>query len=198
MNATNPQPNLDAPGAGLPKLELHAARLMFRRFRKKHNIDSLSELIHSEKQEMIKLSAPLDARQGAARILIKRLRGLEDSSRFWSVYMTLEHVRIVNSAVIATMTCLATGKTPERKASTADVKPSEDIGREVLDAFAASCDGLIATVDEIENLDRPETWSHPWFGPLTIRDWHAMAAFHLGLHRVQIEAILKGMPAGDG
>ena len=37
------------------------------------------------------------------------------------------------------------------------------------------------------------TYAHPWFGPLDARGWQALAAFHLDLHRVQIERILAGL-----
>ncbi|MBX3389322.1 MAG: hypothetical protein KF691_07680 [Phycisphaeraceae bacterium] len=41
----------------------------------------------------------LSAGAAAERVLIPRLRGLEDSSRYWSVWMMLDHLRIVNSQV---------------------------------------------------------------------------------------------------
>jgi hypothetical protein len=33
-------------------------------------------------------------------VLIARPRGLEDSSRYWSVWMTLDHLRIVHLAAV--------------------------------------------------------------------------------------------------
>lgn len=192
MNAES-EPMLDAPGAGLPKLELYAARLLFRRFRKKHNPESLNDLIRTEKSKLLFLADPLDEKRGMTRVLIDRIRGLEDSSRYWSVYMTLEHVRIVNSLVADTMASLANGKIPDRAASTAEVKPDDGIDRSVLAKFAASCDKLISCIDGIKDLDRTEKFAHPWFGPLDIREWHAMAAIHVGLHRKQIKDILKNM-----
>jgi len=34
---------------------------------------------------------------------------------------------------------------------------------------------------------------HPWFGPLDAAGWHALAAGHMAIHRVQIERILQGL-----
>jgi hypothetical protein len=34
---------------------------------------------------------------------------------------------------------------------------------------------------------------HPWFGPLDAAGWKFLGGFHLGLHRGQIELILKGL-----
>ena len=192
MNTVS-EPRLDAPGAGLPKLELYAARLMFRRFRKKHNPESLNDLICTEKSKILKRVETIDEKRGMTRVLIDRIRGLEDSSRYWSVYMTLEHVRIVNSLVADTMASLANGKIPDRAASTAEVKPDDGIGRSVLAEFAASCDKLISCIDGIKDLDRTEKLAHPWFGPLGIRDWHALAAVHFGIHRKQIKKILENL-----
>lgn len=61
-------PQLEAPGSGLPPLEL---------------------LI------------------GKERVLIKRITGIEDSSRFWSVYMVLDHLLIVDRLTIKIMESLS-------------------------------------------------------------------------------------------
>ena len=36
-----------------------------------------------------------------------------------------------------------------------------------------------------------------WFGPLDAAGWHALAAGHMGIHRVQIERIVKGFPTAS-
>jgi len=36
-------------------------------------------------------------------------------------------------------------------------------------------------------------YKHPWFGPLDAAGWHTMAAWHIGLHRGQVERIVEGL-----
>ncbi len=126
---------------------------------------------------------------GARPTLIKRLPGLEDSSRNWSVFMTLEHLRIVNADIAEAISLLAQSRVPMRVVSTAAVKPAAGIGSEVIAAFEKSCDVLASTVTGVGDLRTKTRYDHPWFGPLDAAGWHAMAGFHLRLHRKQVECI---------
>jgi len=74
------------------------------------------------------------------RVLIDRLPGLEDSSRCWSVWMTLDHLRITNAAFAEVITQLRNGQIPPGKASTAAVKPSETANAFVDATYEALCD----------------------------------------------------------
>jgi hypothetical protein len=123
-------------------------------------------------------------------VLIKRLPGIEDSSRFWSVYMTLDHVCIMNTVVARTIQTLGHGQVPSGKASTASVKPSPDADASAVEGFNHSCDLLLKCVATIPDLHTQTHFEHPWFGPLDAAGWHAMAAMHMNLHRRQIESIL--------
>lgn len=186
---------LAPPGAGLPKPELFFARLIFGWFRRTRSREEVTALFEEERQRILRLAADLDAAKGSRRVLIRRLPGMEDSSRDWSVFMTLEHLRIVNEAVRESIRSLAAGKVPERVASTAAVKPSPGTGTEAVRAFEDGCKRFQDAVAEIPGLRTSARYSHPWFGPLDAAGWHAMAAFHLRLHRKQVEAILAAIHA---
>jgi len=55
------------------------------------------------------VDAGLGRRGGAKRLLIPRLRGMEDSSRNWSVWMTLDHLRIIHGSFIGVIGTLVKG-----------------------------------------------------------------------------------------
>lgn len=184
---------LDPPGAGLPKPEWFVARLIFGWFRRSRSRAQLAAMFEEERATTLRLADSCDAGKGARRTLIKRLPGMEDSSRNWSVFMTLEHLRIVHEAVGESIRSLAEGKVPERAVSTAAVKPSPDVDAAVIDAFMRGCDDFQAIVAAIPDLRTAARYAHPWFGPLDAAGWYAMAAFHLRLHRKQVEAILSAM-----
>lgn len=189
--SSSPTPLLAAPGAGLPKLELMIARWIFARHRKRHSREAIRRQFEEERGRIMDMAASCDPHVASTPVMIKRLRGLEDSSRNWSVYMTLEHLRIVNNAAEHVIRSLSMGVVPEGKASTAAVKPASGIGPEVLPAFHECCDAFLKTVAGVADLRTPSTYAHPWFGPLDAAGWHSMIAFHMRLHRVQVEEILR-------
>jgi hypothetical protein len=183
-------PKLAAPGAGLPGIELQIARILFTLRAWTHDCQRIDALFRRERALIAELVKSCPAGLLGERVLIPRPRALEDSSRHWSVLMTLEHLRIVNLACSSIIRELSEGRVPAGKASTADVKPSPDVTESVLTAYEASCDEVLAAVAAAKDLDDPARFPHPWFGPMSARRWHVLAAVHLGLHRRQIEAIL--------
>ena len=124
--------------------------------------------------------------------MIKRVVGQEDSSRFWSVWMTLDHLRIIHRSFIRIIETLADGVVPEGKANTAAVKPSPDATSEVITPYEASCDALLAAAATVPDLKTGVRFTHPWFGPLDAAGWYALAGVHLAIHRQQIERIMAG------
>jgi hypothetical protein len=189
-----PEPKLAPAGAGLPLPELQVARVLFALARWKGNKASFNARFQHERETIRRRIDSCDEATGARRVLIERPRGLEDSSRFWSVWMTLDHLRIVHSGMNRVIRDLVAGVTPEGTASTAAVKPSADATAAVVAPFEASCDALLGTVAEAGDLKTPLRFTHPWFGPLDAFGWHALSAGHLRIHRVQIERICDGLP----
>ena len=184
----NDSPQLAAPGAGLPNFELWIARGLFSFRALTSSVETIDKLLLHEQSVIKDLVQKCPAHRLNERVLIPRPRGLEDSSRYWSVLMTLEHLRLVNLFCVLVIRELSQGRVPTGKASTADVKPSPDVTESVISA------DVRAAVAEAKNLDDSARFPHPWFGPISARRWHVLAAVHLGLHRGQIESIIKLLP----
>jgi hypothetical protein len=198
MKATEDNiPKLAAPGAGLPFIELLVARLIFHSGRRRATRESSTENFLREKTAVLEIVRRCDEKQGGERVLIKRLPGLEDSSRYWSVFMTLDHLRIVNDAVAGVINALCSGEIPARATSTAEVKPGTDVDRSIIADFEISCRRLEETVAKTITFPATPRYAHPWFGPMDAAAWHFLSGFHLRLHRKQIEAILPGLKADD-
>ncbi len=189
---TNLEPKLAPPGAGLPKLELRIARLLFAFQRKLGNRDSFNARFQRERETIRSLVNSCDDDSGARRVLIRRPAGLEDSSRYWSVWMTLDHLRIVHQGMIRTIGALNKVVQPPGAANTANVKPSQQVTAAIIPEYEQSCDQLLETVATAGNLKTKLRYTHPWFGPLNAADWHALAASHIGIHRTQIQRIVAG------
>lgn len=188
-----PEPRLAAPGAGLPLPELLIARLIFGWHRRGGDRAKFDRLFAEVRDAVLALVRTLSDEDASRRVLIPRLRGLEDSSRNWSVWMTLDHLRITNLVFAGVMESLAKGVVPARAASTAAVKPEASVDGGVIAAFEQSCDAVLAVTKGRTNSRTAARYAHPWFGPLDESEWHALAAFHMRLHLRQIERILKGL-----
>src|SRR4051812_1328145 len=185
------EPKLAPPGAGLPKPELYIARFLFALSRWTGNRDSFNARFGQERQTIRELVRSCEGQSGGCRVLIKRPPGLEDSSRYWSVWMTLDHLRIVHHSITRVIGALTKDALLPGKASTAAVKPKPEVDRSVIAEYEQSCDALLAAVARADNLKTRVRYAHPWFGPLDAAGWHALAASHLKIHRVQIERILQ-------
>jgi uncharacterized damage-inducible protein DinB len=192
---TQSEPNLAAPGAGLPKAELFVARFFFWLIRQTGSRASFDAHFRRERELIRDLLRSCNAESGACRVLIRRVPGLEDSSRYWSVWMTLDHLRIVHHEFVRIIGALTKGMVPEGEVSTAAVKPSSEASSAVLAAYEDSCDALLAIVAASPDLRTAVRFAHPWFGPMNAAGWHALAGRHMVIHRVQIERILAGLSA---
>lgn len=189
------EPKLAPPGAGLPKLELFIARPVFSWLGRKATREGVNARFQKERDAVCSLVRSIDADAAARRVLIRRLPGMEDSSRYWSVWMTLDHLRMVHELVNRIIDALARGALPAEKVSTANVKPKLNVTAAVVTDYEKSCDDLLANVAAVPNLKTRARHEHPWFGPLDAAGWHMLAAGHLGLHRSQIERIIQGLSA---
>jgi len=184
---------LEAPGAGIPWVErklIHAALKVLTLMKDK---DALADLFLTESDKMIILVEQFEDEDLTKRVLIDRLRGIEDSSRDWSAMMVLDHLNIVNKGLIGVITTLLnkeeTGQNlPEIKIE--DVKPSEDAGVEMIDAFALNNQEVLEKLVKIQSMKPSKTHHHPWFGEFSAKQWLCLMAVHMKLHRKQIEKIL--------
>lgn len=185
------QPRLDAPGAGLPAVELAWLKIMFRvacRLISKRT--GLSWFQH-EGNKIIALVRQIPPLRGTIPVLIKRIVGIEDSSRYWSAFMVLDHLRIVDEGITQIVTALTDDRLFGQEVRIQDVKPSPQSGPEAIDRFCDAVANYESTIDQLGMLGRTMLHAHPWFGPMTAHDWHCLAAIHHWVHRRQLERIVK-------
>lgn len=188
------EPQLEHAGAGLPFLHQVFLRFWVRPFvAAKSNWDADAktfEVLNARTLEMVR-AAP--AEKLSVRVLVPPQRGLEDSSRFWSVAMTLDHMAIVGNGIAGLIVQLSRGTVPDQKVSIAAVKPSPDKPfAESLRAFEEFADKTPALLaQKVENRNSVATLDHPWFGPFTAHQWHWLLAAHQAIHLKQIREILK-------
>jgi uncharacterized damage-inducible protein DinB len=191
--AQNPEAKLAAPGAGLPLPELMIGKLLFALKRWTGNRELFDRHFKQQRAAIRAILDQCDPITLSQRVHIARPPGLEDSSRYWSILMTLDHLRIVHHEFIRVMTTLANDAVPKGEASKAAVKPDPMITADALQTYEASCDALLAAVSSISDLKTKLRFAHPWFGAMDAYGWHALAGGHMNIHRIQIERIILGL-----
>ena len=189
MNAAAPI-QLAPPGAGIPPLEITLGKLMFAALRSWKTREWATKHFHSEASSMVRLARNLTPQAANTPVLIPRVIGIEDSSRNWSVLMTLDHLVIVNSAIIDIVEHLSSERMYIRRVSTAAVKPRSEQTLETIERFAKTTQSYVDRVSRIKNLVSAARHPHPWFGSMDALGWHWLAAMHQTIHRRQILKII--------
>lgn len=184
------QARLDKPGAGIPWLEQKIGGLLLRRYAAKRDCGQALDDFAATAGEVLGLVEGLDEARGRARVLIPRLHGIEDSSRYWSPYMIVEHLCLVDGPVLGLVRLLSAGKTTDRRSGPADVKPSPDSGPESLSKLHAIIAEWRGHLPAAEKLKASKTHLHSWFGNLNAHQWLCMAVMHHRIHLKQLQAVL--------
>jgi hypothetical protein len=185
---------LAKPGAGLPPIEAFFARYL---------IFPLNTLLMSHQQaikqlvlqgqESLRLAQALSEDTLRQPILINRFPGIEDSSRHWSVLMTLHHLMITSDSMASIIEHLTQGKPYHTDVLIGAVKPDQAIASsEVFPAYHKFLDSYADRINTIRQLD----WTtikhaHPWFGDLNAHQWLCLNAMHHRIHLSQIKRIIK-------
>jgi len=137
----------------------------------------------------------LDEARCRQRVLVPRLLGIEDSSRYWSVAMTVRHLHIVSPVMAQVVIRLSRGEAIAERVDFAAVKP--EVERNATDAIAAYFEFADGVLDELEakviDRDSKTMLPHPWFGPLTARGWYWLLATHTQVHLRQVRAIRRAL-----
>ncbi|WP_296812116.1 DinB family protein [Thiocapsa sp.] len=183
--------DLDAAPARIPWHERRAADLGLRLYASFVPPAAILRAFRRDALQARTLAQGISEEQGRARVRIARFPGIEESSRDWSVYMTLDHLVMVNTAVMVLIHAICTDHNHGAEISLEDVRPHEDAGPDRIAALEAAVERYTDVVQRLGTLRSRDRHPHPWFGPLNARQWHAVAAIHNRTHRAQIEKILR-------
>lgn len=192
---TQANPKLGKPGSGLPWPQNWFARLFAKRLAGRTPWEESERILIHRGHSIDELVKPLTSEQMLKPVLIKRIQGIEDSSRFWSVSMTLEHLVIVSTNMAEFVIQLSQGKSPDFKVDMAKVKPKNIFdAEEAKKEFNEMITKIRARLAyEVKDRTSQTTLVHPWFGPMTAHQWHWVLVYHLNIHKNQIKEILKGL-----
>ncbi len=187
-------PKLAPPGAGIPWIAKQALRFIILPLAtKKMSKQNSFEVFHKEGSRILKAIHGRSAAELERRILVPPQRGLEDSSRYWSVHMALEHIMIVGNSIAGVIADLSNGRPHAIVADTARVKPlGEKDSAPVVAQFEAFMKEIQGRIESsIGDLNHPLKHKHPWFGPMNAQQWLWLIGTHQSIHRLQIQRIIE-------
>ncbi len=195
---SSPQANLAPPGAGLPRVQAFVLRhVIFPTFCRSTSWDKALWLFLNEGERVVVAAQSLAPEALQTRVLIRAPMGIEDSSRYWSAAMVLEHLIEVGSRIATGVVELTHGQSVSVKADIADVKPKGQNNDGIVAAYRVFLeDYQDKLVHQTGNRKAQNTAPHPWFGNLTPQRWVCLGAIHQQIHRRQIDRIIAGLRQG--
>ena len=149
-------------------------------------------IFEKEGDKIVRLASQPPREKLFERVLVPKLFGLEDNSRYYSVAMVLRHLLTVGLALQTRIPVLSQGKSLEKEVKIEEYKPYMDIDDDIVGIYK---DFLLHFRTNIEkdlgNIYLENRHEHPWFGELRAKDWAVMGAIHQIVHRRQLEAIIQ-------
>jgi hypothetical protein len=178
-------------GAGLPQIErLFIKRVLVPSIRIVCTWNIALFMIKREVRIIENLVSNFDEETLQKRVVINRAFAIEDHSRDYSINMTLEHLRIAGTAVMAVIDTLSNEKEFPKEIKIEAVKPKENAKDEAKKFFEFMKNYAEYIKNHKKNYSKM-TKKHPWFVNFNNFDWSCFMFMHTFIHRRQIEAIIK-------
>lgn len=194
---TRPQTiQLEAPGNGLRPFEAFLNRwVLFPFFVTLMSPQKAVQMLTSTGQDILELAHQTPTSKRSKPVLIQRIPGIEDSSRNWSIDMTLEHLLITSESMAEIAETLGNKRRFHQEVRTEDVKPTGELDTNNIQAqYETFLERYPSRIQNIRHLDNCEfRHLHPWFWQLTAKQWLCLNALHHKIHLRQICEILKSL-----
>lgn len=187
-----PPIKLQKPGAGLPFLEALIVKYFFGQYvANKKTADDNFKTLEIFTQKILKTIEGLSAEQLEHPVLVPKLQGLEDSSRYWSIHMTLEHLLIVGKNMKHILIELSHERIPPIQVDIAKVKPlGSTSSQEIVKEFKLFFENVNEDIKKnMGNYHAKAKLYHPWLGDISVKKWHWLLGTHQGIHYNQIKHI---------
>jgi len=186
---------LDRAGGGISASKrLLAKHLMFPLLNKTVSWEKAWDIYDKEGEKILTLVSSLDHEQLFKRILVPKLFGLEDNSRYYSVAMVLTHLLSVGNAFQTRIPVLSRGEKLDGHVAIEDVKPYTQRDEEIVAHFKEFMGSYREKLEEnIDDIHIDNTSEHPWFGAFNPKEWSILGMVHQTVHRRQIEAIKRSL-----
>jgi len=193
LNHHNAQtPRLAPPGAGVPAYQRLAGKyVLLPAWRRIAPPRRAPTVLERQGEQLVALAHGWNEELRTRRVLVPPQLGLEDSSRFYSWAMVVEHLTILGDALAAVLVELTHERVPPGAVSTAALKPKGELDAgATLARYHAMLRRFRAAVEAPDaRWDSSARYAHPWFGPLGPASWASFGPFHQAIHLRQARRI---------
>lgn len=187
------EPALKQAGTGLPKLEGFLLRHILIPLKLNSTSWQASKALLAKETDLTLslYNHHIPGELYGEKVLIKRLRGLEEASCYWSPNMVLQHMALVARGMTNVIATLSREQYLIFDVQIGAFKPKEG----TQESYAATFEKIMTECDEVlNNITHTRTKArhlHPWFGMLNAHEWYGLLAVHQQIHRKQLEEIIK-------
>ncbi len=187
------QNKLEKPGHGLPKIDaIFLKHVGFPILKTFISWDNAMKFFEYEGKEILNLVKDLPKDKLFKKVLIPKIFGIEDNSRYYSPAMVLWHLLYVGETLQEGIVSLSKNEKIDFTVKIENFKPFVQIDEDIVEKYENFLNNYKKIIERnIENKYINNCLSHPWFGCLNPHEWLVMSAIHQMVHKRQIKKILK-------
>lgn len=187
------QNKLEKPGHGLPKIDaIFLKHIGFPILKTFISWDNAMKFFEYEGKEILNLVKDLSKDKLFKKVLIPKIFGIEDNSRYYSPAMVLWHLLYVGETLQEGIVSLSKNEKIDFTVKIENFKPFVQIDEDIVEKYENFLNNYKKFIEtNIENKYINNCLSHPWFGCLNPHQWLVMSAIHQMVHKRQIKKILK-------
>jgi hypothetical protein len=187
------QDSLESAGKGLPAIDALFLRYVgFPILKKTVSWEKGMQWFEKEGDRILRDVKGIDECTLFRKVLIPRIAGIEDNSRYYSPAMVLWHLIYVGETLREGIISLSKNEKLDFVVKIENFKPFVEISSDIVDKYEAFLKRYRRTIEEsVGDRFLSNYHVHPWFGPLNPHQWLIMSAVHQLVHRRQLEKILQ-------
>ena len=186
------QNKLEKAGHGLPKIDAIFLRYIgFPLLKSFISWGNAFKFFEYEGKEILNLVKDLPKDKLFKKVLIPKIFGIEDNSRYYSPAMVLWHLIYVGECLQEGIVNLSKNEKINFTVKIENFKPFIKIDEDIVERYENFLNNYRKFIEiNVENKYINNCHSHPWFGCLNPKEWLVMSAIHQMVHQRQIKKIL--------
>lgn len=186
------QNKLEKAGHGLPKTDaIFLRHIGFPLLKSFISWNNALRFFEYQGKEILNLVKDLSKDKLFKKVLIPKIFGIEDNSRYYSPAMVLWHLIYVGECLQEGIVNLSKNEKINFTVKIENFKPFVKIDEDIVERYENFLNNYRKFIEiNVENKYINNCHSHPWFGCLNPKEWLVMSAIHQMVHQRQIKKIL--------
>ena len=150
------------------------------------------KLFEHEGERILNAVKELDDSTLFKKVLIPKIFGIEDNSRYYSPAMVLWHLIYVGTAIQDGIISLSKNERLDFAVKIENFKPFVEINLNIVNKYELFLKEYRRTIEaNVKDKYIRNYHVHPWFGPLNPHQWLILSAIHQVVHGRQLRKILE-------